>query len=496
MSLVQQQPTINGNNPGEESRKVCAQEVGWMFAKQYYNMMNSDPSRLYKFYGKKSTFIQGTEGEVVRQANGQQEIRAAIAASDFKDCRVAVSNVDTLPAIGDGILIQVLGKISFSEQAPRVFCQTFLLAEQPGGYYLHNNILRYLKEEEDELDGANSAGAAAETAAASSEVPVEAAAAPAPEAIKAAAAVPKDEKVDVSEDVEKEVAAVSVEAAAESAPEVGAEAKAAATEEQAAPKPAAPVSAKAEAKPKAAREKPATPVAEASVAEEAPKTEKPAAAAAAAPVPSKPTSWANLAANNSNKWGNRMAKVEGTVAPASNMPNASPEPSVRVGTPTSGPRDGRRRNEALSVFLKNIPQATTVGALKEAFGVFGPVASVDFIAHKTTGIVEFSSEAAKQKALNAGSITVLTNRVVIEERRGRSDSKQQRSGGGNKQPSGSQPRNGSGDFERVGSGRGSRSRTATASGGSTGGAGAGSGSGSGSGPTGGAPGSRARNGKQ
>ncbi|KAJ2760679.1 hypothetical protein H4S06_001601, partial [Coemansia sp. BCRC 34490] len=72
MSLVQQQPTINGNNPGEESRKVCAQEVGWMFAKQYYNMMNSDPSRLYKFYGKKSTFIQGTEGEVVRQANGQQ----------------------------------------------------------------------------------------------------------------------------------------------------------------------------------------------------------------------------------------------------------------------------------------------------------------------------------------------------------------------------------------------------------------------------------------
>ncbi|KAJ2658149.1 hypothetical protein IWW48_004170 [Coemansia sp. RSA 1200] len=494
MSLVQQQPTINGNNPGEESRKVCAQEVGWMFAKQYYNMMNSDPSRLYKFYGKKSTFIQGTEGEVVRQANGQQEIRTAIAASDFKDCRVAVSNVDTLPAIGDGILIQVLGKISFSEQAPRVFCQTFLLAEQPGGYYLHNNILRYLKEEEDELDGANAAVVAAENDAASSEVPVEAAAAPAPEAIKVAAAVPKDEKVDVIEDVEKDVAVASVEAAAESAPEVEAETKAAATEEQSAPKPAAPAasaSAKTEAKPKAAREKPATPVAEASVAEEAPKTEKPTAAV---PVPSKPTSWANLAANNSNKWGNRMAKVEGTVAPASNVPNASPEPSVRVGTPTSGPRDGRRRNEALSVFLKNIPQAATVGALKEAFGVFGPVASVDFIAHKTTGIVEFSSEAAKQKALNAGSITVLTNRVVIEERRGRSDTKQQRSSGGNKQSSGPQPRNGSGDFERVGSGRGSRSRTATTSGGSTGGAGAGSGSGSG--PTGGAPGNRSRNGKQ
>ncbi|KAJ1797391.1 hypothetical protein LPJ59_003170 [Coemansia sp. RSA 2399] len=442
-----QQPTINGTAPGDESRKVCTQEVGWMFAKQYYNMMNSDPSRLYMFYGKKSTFIQGTEGVVVKQASGQQEIRAAIAASDFKDCRVAVSNVDTLPAIGDGILIQVLGKISFGDQAPRDFCQTFLLAEQPGGYYLHNNILRYLKEVDDEPEAVGTEPVAIAA-------PVEASVPPA--AAKPAAAVPKDEKVDTSEDAKKDavVAAPKEAVVAEpSAPDSEAKPVAAVAEE----KPAV-VSSEADTKPKTARVNPAA--AEKPVSEEAPKTEK-----LAAPVPSKPTSWANLAASESNKWGSKMANIEGTVAPAAQMQTASPESSSRVSTPASGTRDSRRRNEALSVFLKNIPQTATTTAIKDAFSAFGPVASIDYAPHKTTSIVEFSSEAAKQKALRAGSVTVLANRVVIEERRSRSDTKQRRDGGSNKQPSGPPARNGSGEFERVGSGRGSRSRTSTTSGG-------------------------------
>ncbi|KAJ1667311.1 hypothetical protein IW140_001954 [Coemansia sp. RSA 1813] len=457
-----QQPTINGTAPGEETRKVCAQEVGWMFAKQYYNMMNSDPSRLYKFYGKKSTFIQGTEGEVVRQANGQQEIRAAIAASDFKDCRVAVSNVDTLPAIGDGILIQVLGKISFGDQAPRDFCQTFVLAEQPGGYYLHNNILRYLKEEVDEPDTANAAAAEPVVATAA---PVEAPAS-ATDAVKPAPAVPKDEKVDASEDAKADIVAAPKETAGVPSAlvvEANPNAAAAVSEEKPASKPAV-TSPKADTKPKAAKEKPVPAAAEAPVSNEAPKTEKPVA-----PVPSKPTSWANLAASESNKWGSKMANIEGTVAPASHMPTASPESSSRVSTPASGARDNRRRNEALSVFLKNIPQTATTNAIKDAFSTFGPIASVDYTANKTTSIVEFSSEAAKQKALRAGFVTVLANRVVVEERRSRSDTKQRRDGGNSKQSSGGpQARNGSGEFERVGSGRGSRSRTSTNSAGNAG----------------------------
>ncbi|KAJ1844533.1 hypothetical protein LPJ57_009472, partial [Coemansia sp. RSA 486] len=87
MSAVQkQQTTSNGTAPATspEARKVATQEVGWLFAKEYYKFMNSDPERLHQFYGKKSISIHGEEGQSVFQANGQQEIRSTIESGEFK----------------------------------------------------------------------------------------------------------------------------------------------------------------------------------------------------------------------------------------------------------------------------------------------------------------------------------------------------------------------------------------------------------------------------
>ena len=48
--------------------------------------------------------------------------------------------------------MQVLGEISNKNQAWRKFAQTFFLAEQPNGYFVLNDIFRYLKEDSDEHD--------------------------------------------------------------------------------------------------------------------------------------------------------------------------------------------------------------------------------------------------------------------------------------------------------------------------------------------------------
>ena len=50
------------------------------------------------------------------------------------------------------ILVQVIGEISNKAKPHRKFVQTFVLAEQPSGYYVLNDIFRYIAWEEDEYD--------------------------------------------------------------------------------------------------------------------------------------------------------------------------------------------------------------------------------------------------------------------------------------------------------------------------------------------------------
>ncbi|KAJ2059217.1 hypothetical protein GGI17_004526 [Coemansia sp. S146] len=473
-----QQAISNDGAVGAEARMVVIQEIGWMFAQEYYTIMNSDPKLLHMFYGRKSTCIHGTEGEVVKQTNGQQDIEALIASEEFKDCKVLVANVDTLPSVDGTIVVQVIGEMSNNGQSSRRFAQTFLLVEQPGGYYLHNDILRYLK---DDLEEREPATAPVSASVAEAEAPAVAASLEADSVVAPAIAVctKKDEKVDADEPIKPADAPSATDAAAAVAEVLtpAVEIKAAVAEAVAAPVTAAPAAvstptnAKPEPKPKASREKPA--------ASEAPKAEKPAA-----PVPSKPTSWANLAANDSSKWGNTISKVGGTVAPAAVVSGAGAaagsDPSSRVSTPASGAREPRRK-DVFSVFLKNVPRGSPINAIKFACRGFGQLVYVDYNSSKTSAIVDFGTEAARQAALNAGTVMITGVHVTIEERRNRQPSGRRDeppTGASKQQPApaaaatqggnaAAPPRNGSGEFERVGSTRGSRSRTVNSASGSS-----------------------------
>lgn len=60
-----------------------------------------------------------------------------------------VSNVDSQESFNN-LVVQVIGEMSNKAAAHRKFVQTFVLAEQPNGYYVLNDIFRYLNEEEEE----------------------------------------------------------------------------------------------------------------------------------------------------------------------------------------------------------------------------------------------------------------------------------------------------------------------------------------------------------
>ncbi|KAI0382837.1 hypothetical protein F5Y04DRAFT_279610 [Hypomontagnella monticulosa] len=134
--------TSSNNNLGKD-------EVAWFFVEQYYTTLSKNPEKLHLFYGKRSQFVYGLEAEVANVSVGRQNIQDRIKQLDFQDCKVRVSNVDS-QASYENIVIQVIGETSNKAGDPKKFVQTFVLAQQPSGYFVLNDILRYIDEDGDE----------------------------------------------------------------------------------------------------------------------------------------------------------------------------------------------------------------------------------------------------------------------------------------------------------------------------------------------------------
>ncbi|MBW0513091.1 hypothetical protein O181_052806 [Austropuccinia psidii MF-1] len=139
----------NANNTSVAKSAQNANDIGWAFVPQYYTFVNKDPSRLHCFYTKRSTLIHSTEGEEATPCFGQQEIHEKFMSLNFDDCKVFVSNVDSQSSADGGIIVQVLGEMSNEAGPWRKFAQTFFLAEQPNGFFVLNDIFRYMKEDDE-----------------------------------------------------------------------------------------------------------------------------------------------------------------------------------------------------------------------------------------------------------------------------------------------------------------------------------------------------------
>ena len=78
----------------------------------------------------------------------RQAIAESIKQLDYHDCKVRVSNVDSQASFSN-IVIQVIGEISNKSAPHRKFVQTFVLAEQPNGYFVLNDMLRFISDDID-----------------------------------------------------------------------------------------------------------------------------------------------------------------------------------------------------------------------------------------------------------------------------------------------------------------------------------------------------------
>ncbi|TFK38111.1 hypothetical protein BDQ12DRAFT_631309 [Crucibulum laeve] len=497
---------------------VVPSEVGWQFVPQYYTFVNKQPNRLHCFYTKSSTFIHGTEGEDGKPCYGQQEIHNKITSIGFQDCKVFIHSVDAQSSANGGIIIQVIGEMSNHGDPWRKFVQTFFLAEQPNGYFVLNDIFRFLKEETVEGDDVSETAETPELAATAAvpepaadpiqpappaeptyEPPREPTPPPAP-AVAApppAAPTPYPPADEAPTTDVPEPTAQSSTPAPETQPQATSSATTAQTNGIHTPEPEQPAPAPVIEKSPAPTPAPTQPAAAETASAPAPAPTpaaapaKPTAAqvpppAAAQPAaPPAPKTWASLAATNSKKWGSNVAQESRGITEAPSTPTPSSGTQTPVAHPPAaargpGPQGQRGEHPALvaaqsvtsaQCFIKGVTDPVSQNALSAVLSQrFGPIKDLEIVRSKACAFIEFNTVESAKRAIIAslsqnqggeGGVWVDGGdagqiRISVETKKERGDRPVSRPRGGAPQANGDGRGGAGGGFRGRGTGRGGR----------------------------------------
>ncbi|KAI0117575.1 hypothetical protein F4776DRAFT_272218 [Hypoxylon sp. NC0597] len=444
--------TSSNNNLGKD-------EVAWFFVEQYYTTLSKNPEKLHLFYGKRSQFVYGLEAEVANVSVGRQNIQERIKQLDFQDCKVRVSNVDS-QASYDNIVIQVIGETSNKAGDPKKFVQTFVLAQQPSGYFVLNDILRYIDDEGEEEP--------AELAQEEQPEPEPQTAPAAKEEIEAQPTEPTEKPASfdagiVDDKLKEEVSAAPKDAApangdaaaetaagetapapeaakkpeAEAVPDPDVTAQEVAEEDTKEPeKPADPTPTPVQTRPPPATAA-ATPAAPAPAQPAKPMTWASRAAAAAAPrpvVPLQTKAATPAAAPQSRPAAPTQPATSQASAPVQNSEAATP---VTPANPTkessaewqTAGADSKRQNRPQSIsgpqadkdgtmgYVKYVTDKVKHDDLKAALQQHGELVYFDINRQKNCAFVEFATPAGYQAAVAANPHVVNGENIVVEPRR-------------------------------------------------------------------------------
>ncbi|KAL2074638.1 hypothetical protein VTL71DRAFT_8416 [Oculimacula yallundae] len=433
--------STSGNASGNDLSK---DEVGWYFVEQYYTTLSKSPEKLHLFYGKRSQFVSGLEAEVAPVSVGRSAIQERIKDLDFQDCKVRVSNVDS-QASYDNIVIQVIGETSNKSAELKKFVQTFVLAQQPTGYFVLNDIFRYINEEGEEEPVEN-------TQEESTAGPlVEDVEMPKAQATTEEAAAPLDAEV-----VDKKLEEVAEpEPVAEAAPTTNGT-PAPEVEETPAPAPKAeevptPEVAQKEVEEEVkVPEKPKEPVPSPAITR-APSTTKPAAPAQPTGPP-KPLSWASRAAaavGSAPKPAVPIVTPKTSTPPAqarqappaakpaqaqAPTPAAAPVPAAEkdkengAGWQSVGSDHTKKQNRPQSIsgppekegtmgYVRNVTEKVATEELRAALGGYGNLIYFDVNRGKNCAFVEYATPEGYQAAAAANPHQVSGEAIYVEPRR-------------------------------------------------------------------------------
>lgn len=139
--------------------------VGREFVQKYYIVMNKSPESLHCFYTDNASFAHDEIDPNQRRtitADGKTAIRDAMLARlpKYQEAKTQILHVETSETIGDCLIVQVVGNISYNASPMRPFSQTIILTQKsPFHYFVQNDIFRFcdfeLADEQNAADDLN-----------------------------------------------------------------------------------------------------------------------------------------------------------------------------------------------------------------------------------------------------------------------------------------------------------------------------------------------------
>ncbi|KEY65836.1 hypothetical protein S7711_07217 [Stachybotrys chartarum IBT 7711] len=428
--------------------------IAWLFVEQYYNTLSKTPEKLHLFYDTlRSQFVYGNEDESASVAVGRKAIKERISQLDLLDCKLRITNVDAQTTNGM-ILVQTIGESSNKGADPKKFVQTFVLASQTlagqttSGYYILNDILRYIAEEGPEEYNPPEDAAA----------PVDMTPAVGTESEKAPAVESESTSLDATAVEQKLVAEVPDKGVANAegeAVEAPIETKASEPEvEQPGVADAEVAARQVEEEDVKESEKPQEPSPSPVVK---PVTQEPEPTPTEPAAPPKPMTWASRLAANAKprpvvplaKAGTPPAGAQARAPPPAAAPAAAPATAQTNATPASASApaepasketagwqtagaDSKRQNRPQPVaaapaekegtmgYIKNVTEKITESELKTTLAAYGEVTYLDINRSKNCAFVEFKTPEVFQAATAANPHTVNGETIIVEPRRPKS----------------------------------------------------------------------------
>ncbi|KAK9055634.1 hypothetical protein SSX86_026719 [Deinandra increscens subsp. villosa] len=133
---------------------VSAQVVGNAFVQQYYHILHQSPGLVHRFYqdisklgrpeedGSMSVTTTMDVCYLVRTC--MQAINAKILSLNYGDLKAEIKFVDAQESINGGVSVLVTGYLTGMDDIQQQFAQSFFLAPQDKGYFVLNDMFRYM----------------------------------------------------------------------------------------------------------------------------------------------------------------------------------------------------------------------------------------------------------------------------------------------------------------------------------------------------------------
>ncbi|KAK4257260.1 hypothetical protein QN277_006873 [Acacia crassicarpa] len=125
-----------------------AEVVGNAFVEQYYHILHKSPNLVHRFY-QDSSFLSRPDGNgVMTTVTTMEAINEKILSLNYEDYTAEIKTADAQESYDKGVIVLVTGCLTGKDGVTRKFTQTFFLAPQDKGYYVLNDVFRYIEDKD------------------------------------------------------------------------------------------------------------------------------------------------------------------------------------------------------------------------------------------------------------------------------------------------------------------------------------------------------------